>query len=54
MDRRNLIFGDLMATLGFVKKKKGENLFQSLARQGREVREARKKALDKAIIKEDK
>ena len=44
-----LVFGDLLLAIGFVKAKKGEKVFDSLRRQGEEIRRGRKKAFEEAI-----
>ena len=47
MKRGKLLFGDVI--FGFVKARKGEKVFDALKRQGKEVREARKRMLERAI-----
>ena len=47
MKRGKLLFGDVI--FGFVKARKGEKVFDTLRRQGKEVREARRKMVEKAI-----
>lgn len=49
MGKGKLVFGDLMLAIGFVKKRKGEGVFQSLRRQGKEIREERRKAFKRVI-----
>lgn len=45
--KSRLALGDVI--FGFVKGRKGEKVFDALKRQGREVREARREALQRAI-----
>lgn len=48
MNNRKLVFGDVAATLGVVKARKGEGVWEALHRQGKEVREARERAVREA------
>ena len=47
VSRARLVLGDVV--FGFVRVRKGESLFRSLARQGKEVREARRKVVKAAL-----
>ena len=52
MKRSKLVFWDVL--FGFVKAKKGQKVFDALRRQGKEVREARRKVFEKSIGGKDK
>ena len=47
VSRARLVLGDVI--FGFARARKGEPLFKSLERQGKEVREARRKAFRASI-----
>ncbi|KKK59182.1 hypothetical protein LCGC14_3036940 [marine sediment metagenome] len=47
MSKAKLILGDVV--FGFARARKGEPVFRSLARQGKEVREARRKAFRASV-----
>lgn len=48
MKRSKLIFGDVLFILS-IKARRGEKIFDALRRQGKEIREARRKIFERAI-----